>query len=114
MSNYTNSRENFTWFYKNKCIDSDKIGISSDGTLIIHDGIINRISLYKKVRNASHKTLRLIYKIDNQPNLMRQAENTLIYFKFTENKNDIKSDPFFSCIGFNGGEYEEIDEKLKY
>ena len=102
------SRENFTWFYKNKCVHSDKIGISSDGTLMMHDGIINKITLYKRIRNPNSKILRLIYKVDNQPNLMFQTSDTLIYFKFVTNGKKF-ANPIFSCIGFNGAEYEEID-----
>lgn len=100
--------ENYTWFYKSKYIDrshvtdsNDKIGISSDGRFMIHDGIINKINLYKRVK--SNGSMRLIYNVENQPNLMFHSYSTFVYFKF-----DVKNgEPIFSYLGFNGGEYRE-------
>jgi hypothetical protein len=102
--------ENYTWFYKSKYdgnarlygSESDKIGISSDGKSMIHDGIINNINLFKRVK--ANKTIRVIYKLEDQQNLMFSSRDAFIYFKFEEVGG---KEPVFSYLGFNGGEYRE-------
>jgi len=109
---------NYTWFFngENKSsIYSDKIGINTNCTYLMHDNMIFGLSHYKKIEKIQKyntgsniknvKMIYLIYKINDQPNTMLSEISTTLYFKYVS--NDIEGTNMrFKCIGFNGDEFK--------
>lgn len=90
--------DDYTWFY-NK--NNDKIGISLDAKYMMHDGMINEITLYKRTRTKDGDILKLIYTLNNQKNLMLQTDKTYLYFCYST----VNGKKVFDHLGFNHGEY---------
>jgi hypothetical protein len=95
----------YTWYYKNNQLNNDRIGISPDGKFMMHDGMIHQLTKFKTLEKKESKdkiALYLIYKIDNQANLILQEYENVLYFKyFGLDMNNMK----FAFVGFNGVEY---------
>jgi hypothetical protein len=68
-----------------------------------HDGMFHQLTKFKTLEkkelynNKQVIALYLIYKIDNQSNLILQEYENVLYFKYIDNK--------FVFIGMNGVEF---------
>ncbi len=98
----------YTWFYKNKQYCNDKLGISSDGTFMMHDDMIHKLTKFKTLARKLDNTLYLylIYKIDDQTNWILQEYENILTFKYIgENIQNMK----LNSIIFNGVEFTQIN-----
>lgn len=107
---------NFTWFYDER--KYDKIGISSDGTQVMHDSIVFTLKKFKKVEEVMNgrNTIQLIYNLSGWnasdkstdksyfSDLTLHEKGTYLDFKYVENS---KGEMVFVYITFNGRVFKQ-------
>lgn len=112
--------DNYSWFYKSRPLydknekrylkvnDEIKIGISSDGKYLMHDGIIQELKLYKRTQeiNEKNRYLNLLYRFGDQIDYAIHRQYILINFKFLDIYN---GKPEFMYIEMDGSQFRKID-----
>ncbi len=102
--------DNYTWFYDK----NDKIGISTDGSKMIHDSIIFTLKKFRKITSEKNQ-LQLIYELSgwNDPtssvnkkyfsDLTLHEKGNYLSFKYVE---DSKGNMKFVYAIFNGRNFK--------
>lgn len=103
---------NYKWYNDTKKLD--KIGISPDGSQLMHDSMLYTLKKFKKIEKVINNlnTIQLIYKLDNKTEVVDTSMTKYHYFTdliFSEQSNYIvfkyvesEGKMLFSHIIFNG------------
>lgn len=88
-----NELSNYTWYHDKN--NADKIGINSDGSLLIHDNMIYKLKKFKidtkQIKNINSK--QLIFKLSNRQNTEDNQNN--------QNNNNLQKEIIFTDLIFS-------------